>query len=81
VRCEVRKYIFCAIVILHSQGAGKMPVDESQILLRGATLRNTEWVLGGVVFTGPDTKLMRNMVSARRKVIHLHHKFSVLVVV
>lgn len=65
--------------MLHSQGAGKMPVDESQILLRGATLRNTEWVLGAVVFTGPDTKLMRNMVSAPRKVIHLHHKFSVLV--
>lgn len=50
------------------QGEGKMQVDETEILLRGATLRNTEWVLGAVVFTGRDTKLMRNMIPASRKV-------------
>src|SRR5690606_22170436 len=27
---------------------------------RGCTLRNTEWVLGIVVFTGHDTKIMMN---------------------
>jgi phospholipid-transporting ATPase len=31
-----------------------------QMLLRGAQLRNTPWVYGIVVFTGHETKLMRN---------------------
>ncbi|KAF9108735.1 hypothetical protein BGX27_008254 [Mortierella sp. AM989] len=32
----------------------------AQILLRGAQLRNTTWVYGVVVFTGHESKLMRN---------------------
>ena len=36
------------------------PIDNTNILLRGSTVRNTNWVLGCVVFTGPDTKLMMN---------------------
>lgn len=31
-----------------------------QVLLRGAMLRNTKWVFGVVIYTGHDTKLMRN---------------------
>lgn len=36
------------------------PIDNGNVLLRGSTVRNTAWVLGCVVFTGPDTKLMMN---------------------
>ncbi|KAM9820172.1 phospholipid-transporting ATPase ID [Neosynchiropus ocellatus] len=35
-------------------------LDNDKILLRGCTLRNTEWCFGLVVFGGPDTKLMQN---------------------
>lgn len=38
-----------------------------QLLLRGAMLRNTTWVFGIVVYTGHDTKLMRNSTSAPLK--------------
>jgi len=54
---------------INLQGEGKLEVDETQILLRGATLRHTEWILGAVVYTGMDTKLMRNMISGSHKVI------------
>ena len=32
----------------------------NQLLLKGANLKNTEWVVGFVIFTGDDTKLMMN---------------------
>jgi phospholipid-transporting ATPase len=35
-------------------------LDPTQILLRGAQLRNTDWIYGVVVFTGHETKLMLN---------------------
>ena len=36
------------------------PVSINNLLLRGCTLRNTEWVLGVVAFTGEETKIMLN---------------------
>ncbi|KAF2465957.1 phospholipid-translocating P-type ATPase [Lindgomyces ingoldianus] len=36
------------------------PVSINNLLLRGCQLRNTEWVLGVVVFTGEETKTMIN---------------------
>lgn len=44
--------------------AGKIPFSPDQLLLRGATLRNTQWIHGVVVFTGHETKLMRNATAA-----------------
>lgn len=35
-------------------------LDPTQLLLRGAQLRNTLWIYGIVVFTGHETKLMLN---------------------
>jgi phospholipid-transporting ATPase len=47
--------------LITSTGAPKqVPVGPDQLLLRGAQLRNTPWVYGIVVFTGHETKLMRN---------------------
>jgi phospholipid-translocating ATPase len=36
------------------------PVDLSMTLLRGTVLRNTKWVIGVVLFTGLDTKIVLN---------------------
>lgn len=35
-------------------------VDSASLLLRGSTLRNTKWVLGVVVYTGKETKIVMN---------------------
>lgn len=36
------------------------PVGINNLLLRGCTLRNTEWILGIVAFTGEESKIMLN---------------------
>ena len=36
------------------------PISINNLLLRGCTLKNTEWILGVVVFTGEETKIMLN---------------------
>ncbi|KAF7239981.1 Phospholipid-transporting ATPase 3 [Varanus komodoensis] len=38
----------------------KYALDNEKILLRGCTIRNTDWCFGLVIFAGPDTKLMQN---------------------
>ncbi|KAJ3217909.1 hypothetical protein HDU67_007060 [Dinochytrium kinnereticum] len=45
-------------------GNKDIPLDPSQLLLRGAQLRNTHWIYAVVVFTGHETKLMRNSTAA-----------------
>lgn len=39
---------------------GKYPVDLGQTLLRGTVLRHTKWVIGLVIYTGQDTKVILN---------------------
>ena len=39
------------------------PMSPEQLVLRGATVRNTSWVYGFVVNTGHETKLMRNATA------------------
>ncbi|OEH78017.1 phospholipid-translocating p-type flippase subfamily [Cyclospora cayetanensis] len=52
-----------------AQSAFNKPVavGYSQILLRGCRLRNTDWVVGLVVYTGKQTKIQMNSGSAPRK--------------
>ncbi|KAI0403821.1 phospholipid-translocating P-type ATPase domain-containing protein [Xylaria palmicola] len=56
------------------------PITIDNLLLRGCNLRNTEWVLGVVVFTGHDTKIMMNAgaTPSKRPRIARELNFNVL---
>lgn len=48
-----------------------IPLENKQVLLRGCILRNTGWMIGVVVYTGLESKLMMNSSAARSKVSSL----------
>lgn len=57
-------YTYEATLTIQAGGGEKeLPLQPDQLLLRGATLRNTPWIHGAVVFTGHETKLMRNATA------------------
>jgi len=51
----------------------KKVLDNSNILLRGSSLRNTRWIYGLVIYTGYETKLMQNSkkTPAKRSFIEI----------
>ena len=65
-----------------SSGEQKMEsVTINELLLRGCTLRNTTWVIGLVVFTGADSKIMLNGgdTPSKRSKIEKETNFNVIV--
>ncbi|KAI8174164.1 Phospholipid-transporting ATPase DNF1 [Colletotrichum sp. SAR 10_75] len=56
------------------------PMTIDNMLLRGCNLRNTEWALGVVVFTGHDTKIMINsgITPSKRPRIAREMNFNVI---
>ncbi|AWP15011.1 putative phospholipid-transporting ATPase ID-like [Scophthalmus maximus] len=79
VRCEPpnnRLDKFKGTLTLHGQ---TYALDNDKVLLRGCTLRNTEWCFGLVIFGGPDTKLMQNSGKTTFKRTSIDHLMNVLV--
>ncbi|KAH9476290.1 Putative phospholipid-transporting ATPase C24B11.12c [Psilocybe cubensis] len=57
------------------------PVSINELLLRGCAIRNTAWIIGLVVFTGGDTKIMLNggETPSKRSKIEKETNFNVIV--
>uniref|UniRef100_A0A8D2J3Y4 Phospholipid-transporting ATPase n=1 Tax=Varanus komodoensis TaxID=61221 RepID=A0A8D2J3Y4_VARKO len=68
IECEgPNRHLYDFTGNLRLDGQSPVPIGPDQILLRGAQIRNTQWVLGIVVYTGHDTKLMQNSTKAPLK--------------
>lgn len=73
-------YTYEATLTMQAGGGEKeLPLNPEQLLLRGATLRNTPWIHGIVVFTGHETKLMRNATAAPIKRTKVERQLNMLV--
>lgn len=59
---------------------GSEPVSINNMLLRGCSLRNTKWIIGVVLFTGPETKIMLNAgeTPSKKSKISRELNFSVI---
>lgn len=58
----------------------KILLGPKQLLLRGSQLRNTKWAVGVVVYTGMDTKIMRNSERCRQKSSEIERKTNKLII-
>ena len=45
----------------------KVSVNPKSVLLRGSSLKNTEWIAGLVCYAGHQTKIMMNSTNSRFK--------------
>ena len=75
-------YIYNGVLHFNDpEGAERVePVTINEFLLRGCSLRNTTWVIGLVVFTGADTKIMLNGgdTPSKRSKIEKETNFNVI---
>ncbi|KAJ6769383.1 putative PHOSPHOLIPID-TRANSPORTING ATPASE [Salix koriyanagi] len=79
VQCEQPNnslYTFTGNLIFQKQ---TLPLSPNQILLRGCSLRNTEYIVGAVVFTGHETKVMMNSMNVPSKRSTLERKLDKLI--
>ena len=58
-----------------------VPLSNDQMLLRGSSLRNTEYIYGLTVFTGHETKIMKNSVGARSKFSRLETSTNTYIII
>lgn len=72
-------------VLRYTDAATREPRREgvtiNELLLRGCTVRNTAWIIGLVVFTGPDTKIYLNggQTPSKQSKIAKETNFNVVV--
>jgi magnesium-transporting ATPase (P-type) len=55
--------------------------DSSQLLFRGAKLKNTKWIWGLVIYTGQCSKIMMNGQSFVTKLSTVEKKLNYLLIV
>ncbi|XP_021352123.1 probable phospholipid-transporting ATPase IA isoform X2 [Mizuhopecten yessoensis] len=68
VECELpNKHLYDFVGNIRPSGRFAIPLGPDQLLLRGAMLRNTKWIFGIVIYTGPESKLMLNSSTAPLK--------------
>ncbi|XP_068448648.1 phospholipid-transporting ATPase IA isoform X2 [Clinocottus analis] len=82
MECESpNRHLYEFVGNLRLDGHSTMPLSPDQILLRGAQLRNTQWIHGVVVYTGHDTKLMQNSTRPPLKLSNVERitNFQILV--
>jgi phospholipid-translocating P-type ATPase (flippase) len=57
-----------------------IPMDAKQLLLKGAILRSTKWIIGFVVYAGHNTKLIKNSGQSRVKYSRIETLMSRLLI-
>ncbi|RHY20433.1 hypothetical protein DYB32_010121, partial [Aphanomyces invadans] len=84
VECEVPNKVISRFngsffVDLLDGSVANDPISIKNILLRGCQLRNTEWMYGLVINTGPDTKIMQSFAAPETKWSSINGHVNVMI--
>ncbi|CAG9332358.1 unnamed protein product [Blepharisma stoltei] len=80
VKCEDKNHLiyqFNGIITIQGE---IYALSNEQFLLRGSSLKNTEWITGVVVYTGHETKIMLNSSKTRSKFSKLEKQMGIQVI-
>ncbi|GLT86354.1 hypothetical protein SLE2022_044990 [Rubroshorea leprosula] len=81
VQCEQPNnslYTFTGNLVMENQ---TLPLSPNQLLLRGCSLKNTQYIVGAVIFTGHETKVMMNSMNVPSKRSTLERKLDKLILI
>ncbi|KAA8492510.1 putative phospholipid-transporting ATPase VD [Porphyridium purpureum] len=93
IECEApndRLYQFSGSMVFeqqHPEDASKpaewarLTLTQDHIVIRGTSIRNTDWVYGLVVYTGSETKLLQNQKPAQIKVSRVEASVNRIILV
>ncbi|KAM1517675.1 hypothetical protein ACFX1Z_020735 [Malus domestica] len=79
VKCEdpnANLYSFVGTMEFEKQ---QFPLSPQQLLLRDSKLRNTDYIYGAVIFTGPDTKVIQNSTAPPSKRSRVEKKMDKII--
>ncbi|XP_039607307.1 probable phospholipid-transporting ATPase IA isoform X4 [Polypterus senegalus] len=82
MECESpNRHLYDFVGNIRLEGHSTTPLGPDQILLRGAQLRNTQWIHGIVVYTGHDTKLMQNSTKPPLKLSNVERITNIQILI
>lgn len=61
--------------------SSRVPIENKNLLLKGAKVKNTSWVIGLIVYTGMDTKIQMNASTAKSKTSAMEKRLHMVVIV
>ncbi len=82
IMCEVPNPALYSFEGALKVGDDVIPLSAEQLLLRGSSLKNTDYIYGAVVYTGAESKIQMNSSRARSKrsiIENLTHKQILLI--
>lgn len=80
IRCEEANAMIYQFNGLLTIDKNMIALSNEQFLLRGSSLKNTEWITGIVVYTGHESKIMLNSSRTRTKFSKLEQQMSIQVI-
>ena len=67
IKCEDPNPMIYQFQGILKTSKGAIPLSSEQFLLRGSSLKNTDWIVGVVVYSGHETKIMLNSSKSKAK--------------
>ncbi|EGR30477.1 p-type ATPase, putative [Ichthyophthirius multifiliis] len=76
-----RVHNFKGIIYIDENQSHPLILNNNNILLSGCTLKNTEWVVGMVVYSGMNTKIMQNQGQVKQKVTDVEKILNNIIII